>query len=858
MNAPPARESRVLRASVLFAMVDVTSKLLALAVVVVVGRTLSRSAFGDVVASLALATIAAAVLDLGMNTRLVGLVVSDLEHARQTVARRYHVFAVVLLVGTLGSVAPATRLVSASLVAAVFMAALPVGAILATGKTGWAATALVGPNLLFLVGQLATASREPVQVLWMWALGNLVTLFVLWRGIRWMRPARSVPMPLSRAYRESLPIGIFNGVVLCYGRVDAVLVAAMVGSAAAGVYGTYYRVVLAVLSLASWSGAVVARRLKDEATGRDDLRRLLWGLLIVTVPVAAVLYMALPPLVSGLLGYRAGLPPSARLALSVLPVPSAAINALVFYLVIRARQHRLVVASLVIGGTAACVYPVAIASHGVTGAAVASLFVETVACVVFLREARLAESGVAPRRRRSSVPLPRQSRALGRQVGLLFTLGCFAWLAATEPVLAVGGAVAVAVIGFAAYRPSAASALLLGASLIPLFALGRVYAYVGFDPVYLPELLLAAALVLSLPLWWETYLTAVPRWYRRASAGFAVLGLVATWNGLARGYPGALKGLVLVVYPLASGPCAAWIRVHEPGWRRIAVAAAFASPVGLLILTVNDPTAVIAAAYGFYLAGLVALAASWRPASGRWLLVAAACAGPVLLLGTGRRGPALSLVVAFLVAVIASRWMASRPVRPLVTVGVLATAVLIAVIGVVEVAPSRLPVVGTALRRATESVGEQGGASEANVAFRFDLWRHSMQTALHEGFWVGTGFGRPFDFRFRSVDYRTVDTGGPHNSFVGVFYFMGFPAGLGFIAIVVAAFRAAARKGGPAQVQAVQLALLAAAVVTMLTNVALEAPYIGGPIWILLGWSLLNRPAQTHPPTALRPAAVHA
>jgi len=847
-----------LKPSVVFAMVDIVSKLLALAVVVVVGRGLPRAPFGEVVAGLALASIISAVLDFGVSTRLVALVVGDLEYARHAVARRYQVLSVALLLGAVGTVVPGTRLLSASLVAAVFMAALPVGAILASGKTSWAALALALPNSLLLAALLAIGSSGPVQVLWLWALANAITLVWLWRGIPWLRPAWSVPIPLWEAYRGTWPIGIFNGVVLGYGRIDSVLVALMVSTAVAGVYGTYYRAVLAMLSLASWSGAVVATRLGDETTGSANLRRLLWGLTTVSVPAAALLFVALPPVVSGLLGYQAVLPVTARLALALLPLPAMLINAVVFFLIIRSRQRRLAVASLVVGAIAACLYPVAIAEYGVTGAAVASLAIETIACALFLREAKLAGADVCSRSDRRSGPAPRAGPSLGARGGLLCVMACFAWLASTKPLLAVGGAAVLVVVGFAAYRLTAISALLLGAYLVPLFAFGKVYASTGFDPVYLPEVLLFSALALSLPLWWATYLTAVPRWYRWASAGFALVGLFATWNGLAHGYPGAVKGLVFVVYPLVSGPCAAWIRLHDTRWRGIALAAAVAAPIGLLILTLTNSAAVIPAAYGFYLSGLVALTATWQPGNSRWVLVIGAAVGPALLLATGKRGPALTLIVAFVVAHLAARRLASRSVRPLVIACSLGAAFLLVTIGVGGLAPSRLPVVGTAVRRTTESVGRPTGESEANVTFRFDLWRYSMETALHDGFWLGTGFGRPFDFRFRSVDYRTVDTGGPHNSFVGVFYFMGIPAGLAFIALMVAAFRGAVRKGRSAEVAPIQLAMLAAAVVTLFTNVALEAPYIGGPVWILMAWCVLARPAEAPEPTEAHHAALHA
>ncbi len=434
----------------------------------------------------------------------------------------------------------------------------------------------------------------------------------------------------------------------------------------------------------------------------------------------------------------------------------------------------------------------------------------------------------------------------------------FAWLASAQPLIALGGAAALVVVGLVASRPGSVSAVLMGAYLIPLFALGRVYAYTGVDPIYVPEVLLLSALALSLPDWWNSYLVAVPRWYRWGSATLAIFGLSATWNGLTHGYPGALKGLVFVIYPLASGPCAAWIRVHDASWERIVISATMAAPIGLLVLTLIDSAEVIPAAYGFYLGGLIAFAATRSPGTRRWVLVTAAFIGPMLLLGTGRRGPILALIVTLLVAQIALRRMAGRSVRPLVIACAMGAGIILFAVGVAGVAPSHLPVVGMEVQRASSSFGAPGPEAEANVSFRLDLWQYSMTTALHHGFWFGTGFGRPFDFRFRSVDYRTVDTGGPHNSFIGVFYYLGVPAGLGFIAIVVGAFWSAAKNRSSDRRGAVQVAWLAAAVVTMFTNVALEGPYIGGPIWILIGWCVLARRAEVPEPTEAHHAALHA
>ncbi len=64
------------------------------------------------------------------------------------------------------------------------------------------------------------------------------------------------------------------------------------------------------------------------------------------------------------------------------------INALVYFLIVRERQRRLTWVSVRVLVVAAALYPLLIGLFGVAGAAAASLVIESLACGLFLREAK--------------------------------------------------------------------------------------------------------------------------------------------------------------------------------------------------------------------------------------------------------------------------------------------------------------------------------------------------------------------------------------------------------------------------------------------------------------------------------------
>src|SRR5207237_7440157 len=80
-------------------------------------------------------------------------------------------------------------------------------------------------------------------------------------------------------------------------------------------------------------------------------------------------------------------------------------------------------------------------------------------------------------------------------------------------------------------------------------------------------------------------------------------------------------------------------------------------------------------------------------------------------------------------------------------------------------------------------------------------------------------------------------TNGPHNSFVGYAFYAGYPcAALVIAAFVLALWRLWRARHLTMYAPALFGAIVGAAVIA-LTNVALESPYIGGPIWALLAWA---------------------
>jgi polysaccharide transporter, PST family len=384
---PPGADRAIVRPSLEFAAVDIVGKILSLAVVVVLARRMAEAEFGQVVASLAVANVLLAFFDFGMNFHLVALVVRDRRQVHEAIARRYQVLAAIILGALVTSALPPLRPFAVCVAAGAAMAALPTGVLLAGREPWWAACSLVGPNLLFLGLVAAVPEYDSVHAMALWTVANLATLVSLWPGVEWVRPKRDPQVGLWRLHRQSISLALFNFVVLAYGRLDTVLVAALVGSAVAGVYGTSYRVVLAAVGVASWSANVAAQRFRDAESGIDELRRLIRYAATVAVVVAGGLLLVLNPAVDFLLGRRADIPVAAVVAFAALAVPLMVANPITYFLVIRGRQRHLTTASLLVGAAALAMYPLGIAAFGMSGGAMSSLVIELLALALFARAA---------------------------------------------------------------------------------------------------------------------------------------------------------------------------------------------------------------------------------------------------------------------------------------------------------------------------------------------------------------------------------------------------------------------------------------------------------------------------------------
>jgi O-antigen/teichoic acid export membrane protein len=168
-----------------------------------------------------------------------------------------------------------------------------------------------------------------------------------------------------------------------YGKVDTLLVGAMSGLSAAGVYGATYRFVTAIVGLSTFLSASSAKELVGEsgsARARTVLMRQFAGL----GGLAAVAALPVLPVLCRLTtAVWPSLAMTTPIALAILPAVLT-----VFFTqtsVLLGSGGRLARASVLTLVLALILYPALIHYEGVVGAGVASLLVEAMACVSFAR-----------------------------------------------------------------------------------------------------------------------------------------------------------------------------------------------------------------------------------------------------------------------------------------------------------------------------------------------------------------------------------------------------------------------------------------------------------------------------------------
>ncbi|MBV8989674.1 MAG: hypothetical protein JO372_14040, partial [Solirubrobacterales bacterium] len=664
-----------------FAMVDAAGKLLAFAVVAVLTRRQSAHTFGLVVAGIAGAGIVQTVLDGGLGFGLARAAARR-EDAISTIAGSR-----VLLATSLALPASVAMLVlgsskgvwAASVACGATSAALPVTALVAAHRLRYASIALTGPNVLFLIVVLVLPGATATEILAAFAGCNAACAAIT-LGVADIRPRYVSLATACRSYVQYSANAVYSVASTIYGRIDTVALAVVGQVTAAGLYGTYYRVVLAVVGLMSWLSPLAFRLLADADTFHEGLvwleKRLAW----VAVSVSVVLLVGGPPVLS-LLTHGRHLPWIASTSLALVAIPTILAAPLAGALIINDRSRRLAEISIVVLVLACGLYAVLIPLLAVDGAALASLLTETVALGLLWHETiLLPPKGVtAPG---SSI----ESTEIWLSPGRFGVLGPSGRPRISAPAVygvAVSVAVSLLVGGLAGLRDyvpiAVAAALVLAAALVcfpgagvgsachrkivtvifaiylcPLVMFGRIFALLGHKPVYLPDLLLMGAVLVMVPLSGAALRKVSP--VPLLCVAVAVFALHAVYVGTEHGYPAAIKGVVLAFYPVVALVTAAWLSTPGEAERLLAALARYVLPlagVGLA-LTLAAGGTIIPASYGLYLGVAAAFAATPRVPHRRVLALATLAGAILLVASSAERGVAVTVVVAPLAAWIAA------------------------------------------------------------------------------------------------------------------------------------------------------------------------------------------------------------
>ncbi|WP_181802884.1 O-antigen ligase family protein [Streptomyces shenzhenensis] len=388
---------------------------------------------------------------------------------------------------------------------------------------------------------------------------------------------------------------------------------------------------------------------------------------------------------------------------------------------------------------------------------------------------------------------------------------------------------------------------LWAAALVPLFLFGRAYATVGVSPVYLLDLFTGLALVVTVRVWGpRAFREPRLRGFRAVAVLLAIVTVQAVCRGISADYPDPLKGIVLGLYPLFGWFAATWLLTRSPEefhhWRWIL----FVPTVGTF-LKVPLHLVTTAAAPGLYLAIAGAFGMHLHRQGDSRLLTWTLVGTAMLTAVASKRGPLLAVVVAILATAVAGRSNRRSAARLPVLSWALAVMGVAAVIGFSTTGrhPADLPVVGGLATRLEAATQNPDSEAAHNIGLRFAMWRKAFEAA-RENPLFGGGAGRPIDVVFEGVQLD-VSRSGPHNSFVGYIYYLGWPAGIAFtLLVVVTLLRTWRARSHPAG--SVWFGAIMGVCVTAFTNVAFETTFIGLPSWLVLGcaFALVGVPPQSH------------
>lgn len=383
---------------------------------------------------------------------------------------------------------------------------------------------------------------------------------------------------------------------------------------------------------------------------------------------------------------------------------------------------------------------------------------------------------------------------------------------------------------------------MLGIWLGGLLAFGRVFAAIGTPPVYVPDLLLAVGLLLSVRRWGHNLFHQKLQILWLMAPLLAVLVAQSVERGLGAGYPAALKSSVMGIYPLTAIPLAALLIRDRYLFNTVIGRLLPMAAIGTLSLIVaGTPPIPAAAALG------LAYGAAFAAAPG---LSSRKLLGSVTLIGAGgllATSPSRGALLSVLVGALAS-WIAGRPLIRITAKGLLtvcATGIFLStsiLVMVITNFPLRnLPLVGHVLSRSLNTANS-GSQPANNVDLRYMMWKYALETTSQRHPWIGQGAGHYVNVMFASNDLFGINTG-VHNSFIGYAFYAGFPAAIVSIIIFSAALIRAWRARAISQYAPGIFGCLSAALTICLTNVALETPYIGALVWaaVAAGFSMPRR-----------------
>jgi hypothetical protein len=371
--------------------------------------------------------------------------------------------------------------------------------------------------------------------------------------------------------------------------------------------------------------------------------------------------------------------------------------------------------------------------------------------------------------------------------------------------------------------------LLLFCYLLPMFMLSRTYSLVGANPIYVPDVLciVIAGLALGRARWRHL------GWFSVACAVIALLMAQAVYVGREHHYPDAIKGLVLVLYPMVAVPVAGWLSQRIDLERLLSLLPRVILPAITVGLIITSGRHQIPSAYGLEL-GMAGAFAVVSGMPGRKLLALSFVVGSVTLLAlSAKRGVALTLFLSCAAAWVASRrlHLLSRKTMIALCAGLLAATLGVCVVAGIVAVPTSWPVLGRLAERAS---GQQASAA-SNVTLRELMWSYALTTTLNNDPLLGVGAYHPIEVELRNNNVANNLASGVHNSFIGYTFYAGFPEGFLVVGVfgfgVIRLWRVRRRSiYAPAVLGAV-----VSAIVTALTNVSFEVTYMGGPSWLVLG-----------------------